>query len=59
MQKGFIFRAGPRGRDVALWVTWQRHAGPRDAYAARCDVCIFIYRKYNVYSTYKHPIVRI
>ena len=28
-------------------------AAPRGAYAVRCDVCIFIYRKYNVYRTYK------
>ena len=24
--------AGPRGCDVALWATWQRHAGPRGIY---------------------------
>ena len=38
-QKGFCFRAGP------TWVRHgtQGHAGPPGAYAARCDVCIFIY----------------
>ena len=42
------------GCDVARKATWQRHAGPRGAYAARCDMCnIDIYRKYMVYSTYK------
>ena len=40
-----------------MGATW--HARPRGAYAAGCDMCIFIYRKYNVYSTYKHPIVQI
>ena len=25
-------RAGPRGCDVALWATWQRHVGPRGLY---------------------------
>ena len=34
-KKGGIIRAGPRGCDVALRATWQRHAGPRGAYAAR------------------------
>ena len=39
---------------MALRATWQRHAGPRDAYAAQCDGgIIHIYRKYMVYRTYK------
>ena len=29
LQKADLTRAGPRGCDVALWATWQRHAGPR------------------------------
>ena len=29
MQKVINSRAGPRGCDVALRATWQRHAGPR------------------------------
>ena len=33
-QKAVYFRTGPRGCDVALRPTWQRHAGPRGAYAA-------------------------
>ena len=54
MQKGFLSRAGPRGCDVALKGTLQRHAGPRGAYAALCDRgIIHIYRKYFVYRTYK------
>ena len=41
-KKGVNIRAGPRGCDVALKATWQRHAGPRGAYMA--DVmCIFIF----------------
>ena len=31
-QKVVYFRAGPRGCDVALRATWQRHAGPRGIY---------------------------
>ena len=30
----YIFARDPRGCDVALRATWQRHAGPRGAYAA-------------------------
>ena len=45
-EKGGIFARDPRGYDVALRATWQRHAGPRGAYAARCDVHIYIYRNY-------------
>ena len=37
---GFIFAQDPRGCDVARKATWQRHAGPRGAYGARCDVYI-------------------
>ena len=33
---GFIFARDSRGCDVARKATWQRHAGPRGAYAARC-----------------------
>ena len=41
-QKVGIILAGPRGCDVACKATWQRHAGPRGAYATRCDM-LFIY----------------
>ena len=30
----FIFTRDPRGCDVALRAMWQRHVGPRGAYAA-------------------------
>ena len=33
-KRGFFFTRVPRGCDVALGVTWQRHTGPHDAYAA-------------------------
>ena len=37
------FRADPRGCDVALRATWQRHAGPRGAYMAIGRIFIFTY----------------
>ena len=42
-KKGFNFARDPRGCDVTRKATWQCHAGPRDSYAARCDVCIFMF----------------
>ena len=38
----------PRGCDMALRATWQRHAGPRDAYAAYT----YIYNLYSLYNGY-------
>ena len=32
-KKGGFIRAGSRGCDVTLRATWQRHVGPRGAYA--------------------------
>ena len=58
-KKGFIFARDPRGCNVARKATWQRHAGPHGAYAAQCDVHIYIYRNYMGYSTYKHSVFRI
>ena len=49
----FLFFARvPRGCDVALRATWQRHAGSRGAYA----VCIFILL-HNLYSKGFQPSV--
>ena len=43
MTKSILFFARvPRRCDVALGATWQRHAGPRDAYAT----CVYIYIVY-------------
>ena len=56
---GYIFARDPLGCEVALRATWQRHAGPCGAYAARCDVHIYNYRNYMGYSTYKHSIFGI
>ena len=39
-EKGGIFVQDPRGCDVARKATWQRHADPLGACAARCDVYI-------------------
>ena len=59
-KKSFNFAWDLRGCDVTGKAMWQRHAGPRGAYATRCDVCIiYISHIYIGYSTYKHPIVRI
>ena len=30
LKRGYIFTRDPRGCDVALRATWQRHAGPRE-----------------------------
>ena len=35
-----FFARDPYGCDVARKATWQSHAGPRSAYAARCDMYI-------------------
>ena len=46
MTKMFLFFARvPRGCDVALKATWQRHAGPRGAYATLC-----IYLIHTIYK---------
>ena len=48
----FIARV-PRGCDVALRATWQRHADPRSAYVAQDIYFIFIYyRKYKWSSAF-------
>ena len=39
-----FFARVPRGCDVALRATWQRHAGPRGAYAA-----LYIFYYYNYF----------
>ena len=44
-KRGLDFAGVPRGCDVALRATWQRHAGPRGAYAA------YTYM-YDLYSLY-------
>ena len=41
-QKGFFARV-PRRCDVALWATWQRHAGPRERLRGADVTCIFIF----------------
>ena len=43
--KSSLFPGGPRGCDVALRATWQRHAGPRSGYA----VYIYIYVLHILY----------
>ena len=42
---GLIGARDPRGFDMALRATWQRHSGPHGVYVARCDVYI-IYISY-------------
>ena len=42
-KKGSNFAGDPHGCDVAHKATWQRHVGPRGAYATRFNVCIFIF----------------
>ena len=50
MTKRFSFFARvPRGCDVALRATWQRHVGPRGAYAG----CIIIFIIHIAYTLYK------
>ena len=44
------FRAGPRGCDVALTATWQRHAGPRGVY-------MYLYILYSLYNIGIQPSV--
>ena len=51
-KKGGIFARDPHGCDVARKATWQHHAGPRGAYAARCDV-------YIIYTLLLRVIVHI
>ena len=42
--KSFLFFARvPHGCDVALRATWQRHAGPRGAYAAYRYIYHYLY----------------
>ena len=53
MQKAVNIRAGPRGCDVALRATWQRHAGPRGAYAGYTyTYYLFIYYIYKGSSAF-------
>ena len=42
----YIFARDPRGCDVALWATWQRHRGPRGAYPA-LHIFLIIYIVYK------------
>ena len=46
--KMFLFFARvPRGCDVALRATWQRHAGPRGAYAAHIHYIHILHMLYK------------
>ena len=55
-RKRFYFRAGSRGCDVARKATWQRHTGPRGAYAAKWHMRdIYIY--YNIVYKYSLPLI--
>ena len=57
-KKGFIFRAGPRGCNVALRAMWQHHASPRGAYAAG-DVCyLHIYFIYYIVHKVQPSVYR-
>ena len=53
-QKVVNICAGPRGCNVALWATWQRHAGPRGsatrAYAVYTIYIIYLYYIKGVFS---------
>ena len=44
----------PRGYDLALWATWQRHAGPRGAYAALHIYLLLLY-SINGFSAFRSP----
>ena len=60
MQKVDIYRAGPRGCNVALRATWFCHVDARDglhgARMTRVHVFITFYMLHMVYSKYKHSI---
>ena len=50
-KKGGIFARVPRGCEVARKATWQRHTGPRGAYAVMWHIIyIYLYSGYNIYS---------
>ena len=51
-KRGLDFARVPRGCDVALRATWQRHAGPRGAYAAY-TLIYSLYSLYNGYSAFR------
>ena len=60
MQKGGIYRAGPRGCDVACKATWLYHVDARDGLRGSRMACVHVlllyFIFYNGYSTYKHSI---